>query len=619
MDGTQKNETKSLQSAIVFAFLALALPVIIFWLQGITTDIYGEEFEAVVLTSPIYWLGNITFIGLFSLAFFKTINIIKEHNNPTEPSIEANKAAKTNTMIVLSLTNLYGVVNFLLIFLVANMNNLEVHILPVVLLLLGDVFIFSYFFGILYLFNFEKWSATKVYLQKDYIALPIVIKGYVTGFMGLTGISFLIVAPFFIPHEGMSAAEVFINYSFTNSLFALGFGIFSYANFVGQMAMRIKRIQTFTEELATFNYTREGFPSKSRDELGLLANDLNEFYQVTKTLITELKGVAKNSQGAADILTDNVNGAATAIEQISRSIISVKDQIVNQSAGVEEAHATVLQIMNVIKTLDDNVATQSASVTESSAAVEEMVANIRSVTDILDKNGETVTELGHASEMGVQKVREAVENSSKIMEESTGLFEASTVIQSIASQTNLLAMNAAIEAAHAGDVGKGFAVVADEIRKLAEDSNTQGKSITERLHSLQALINTVFESTQEVQKQFDTIFELSKTVKNQEDVIMHAMQEQSTGSSEVLTAVQQINDTTTSVRDSSSQMLQGGQEIVTEMTILSDVTRTINDAINEVEIAAREVATAASSGKDIAVQNGEIATKMSNDFAKFKL
>ncbi len=615
----QAEDKKSKNLSLVFAILALLLPLVLFWIQGIITDVYGEDFEVIMLTNPVYIGFVLGYTILYLGIYFKTLHIISSYDGTEESKHAVNKAAKLNTMWVLMSTTLFAIFNWVVINLIASSMNIDVHSISILMLLVGDYFIFSYFFGITYLFFYDKWACSRVPLMKEYIALPMLQKGIITAFMCMTGIACLILSPFFIPHEGLTATQIFIQFSMPTTLFSLAFGIANYALFIAQLSYRIKNMQVFTQELATYDYTRDSFPADSRDEMGLLSNNLNLFFQVTKKLFSEFKGSANESEQVAEGLAGNVSEAASALEQISRSINAVKDQMQNQSAGVEEAHATVLQIMNGIKSLDENIASQSSSVTESSAAVEEMVANIRSVTDILDKNGITVTELGSASEVGVEKVQEAVENSGKILEESTGLFEASTVIQSIASQTNLLAMNAAIEAAHAGEVGKGFAVVADEIRKLAEDSNMQGKSITERLHRLQTLINTVFESTQEVQKQFNIIFELSKTVKNQEDVIMHAMQEQTSGSTEVLTAVQHINETTSAVRDGSAEMLRGGQEIVSEMAILSDVTRTINEAMNEIETATQSVSQAAGGAKDIAAQNGQTAKNMSNDLSRFQL
>ncbi len=171
-------------------------------------------------------------------------------------------------------------------------------------------------------------------------------------------------------------------------------------------------------------------------------------------------------------------------------------------------------------------------------------------------------------------------------------MQASSIIQSIASRTNLLAMNAAIESAHAGEAGKGFAVVAEEIRKLAEQSGDQSKAIDENLRSLSDAISGITTDINLVQAAFENIYELSQKVREQETVIANAMEEQNSGNQQVLEAMHAISDSTSEVKNGSAEMLVGGEQILKEMKNLSDVTQIISDNMNQINSFSQQISDA---------------------------
>ncbi len=239
--------------------------------------------------------------------------------------------------------------------------------------------------------------------------------------------------------------------------------------------------------------------------------------------------------------------------------------------------------------LDANIESQSTSVTESVSTIEEMTSSIQSVDKAVNENMRAINELKEASEEGSKSVVGTTEIVKTVMENSDGLLEASHVIQSIASQTNLLAMNAAIEAAHAGDAGKGFAVVADEIRKLAEESSIQGKNITTVLKDLKMQIEVLGDSAGNVEQQFTKIVKLLGQVQNRSHEIMDAMSEQSSGSTQVLHAVREINDITMQVKLGSSEMVTGNKEVAKESQKLVESSEEIIENMANISLSAENI------------------------------
>jgi methyl-accepting chemotaxis protein len=180
-------------------------------------------------------------------------------------------------------------------------------------------------------------------------------------------------------------------------------------------------------------------------------------------------------------------------------------------------------------------------------------------------------------------------------------------------------MNAAIEAAHAGESGKGFAVVADEIRKLAENSSKQSKTISVVLKKIKTSIDTITKSMGAVLDRFSAMQGEVQVVSDLESQIRGSMEEQGKGSRQILDAITQLNNVTNLVRSSSTDMTKDSKNVLKQSDDLKRITSDVAGSMDEMSMGVDEIVSTVTRVQDIAKENKENINALSADIARFKV
>ena len=361
--------------------------------------------------------------------------------------------------------------------------------------------------------------------------------------------------------------------------------------------------------------SREG----GNDVMARISSNFNNFLGKLGDIIRSIQSEAAQLGNVSSNLNDNVSRTKNAINDINQKTDVLSKNAINLSASIEETTSTVHEISKTIESLNYQIGNQANSVNESSAAIEEMVANIQSVSNNLGRASKTFTELKGASETGRNTMEGVIESVKETAQHSQQLLEANELIETIASQTNLLAMNAAIEAAHAGDAGKGFSVVADEIRKLAEDTSEQSKKIAEMLRVVVSNIGNVVDQSTDANTVFEDISGQIGNVNDLMSEISMSMNEQAEGSQQVLESLRTMQNTTTLILNGSTEMNTGASMVQNEMVNLRDFAYQVKEVTQNVSDRMEQISTSVDSVASLSGENNSLSDNLYEQTKGFKL
>ncbi len=358
---------------------------------------------------------------------------------------------------------------------------------------------------------------------------------------------------------------------------------------------------------------------KKNDEIGKFYKNFSIALNSLKSLIHEVKDASNNTVDISGKVIDSANETYGNISNIITRIEAIKNLFENLSRAVSITSESVENISGNINTLTEKIDGQSSIVTQTSSAVQQLYSTITNVNSISNENLTESKELTQITIIGGGKIEKTKSIVDDIKGEASKMYEILQIINNITRQTNLLAINAAIEAAHAGEAGKGFAVVANEIRNLAESTSENSNKIKNILGIINEKISLASNISAESQTGFSTINTKLEEFINGFTTINNNMNEMSSGTGELNGAALNLANITKAIKADAYDINKRTVQIDNIIKDLNSTYMDTNSAVLEIDKCINEIKLSMSNLSVLIDSNNNIAKHLDNEVNKFKL
>ncbi|WP_295798298.1 methyl-accepting chemotaxis protein [uncultured Treponema sp.] len=383
-------------------------------------------------------------------------------------------------------------------------------------------------------------------------------------------------------------------------------------------AKEFKLMAENCNEIAQGDFTKEVKEGRTKEAAELAEGfnniiiDLSSLIKNIRNSASDIGHITENLSEASDVIGQSVETANGSVENVAQSVQT-------QICSVDKISQSVTEIVTQINNLKSEIENQDRTIDNSSDSIEIVANNLLAVNEKIAKTSKDVSELVEFADKNKNELKNSVAQILEVKEKSKNLLDTNKMIASVASQTNLLAMNAAIEAAHAGAAGKGFAVVANEIRKLAETTSKQAKTSSESLKLIQTQIDTISETSMDVEKAFENTIKKIGNISTSVDSLKSSAEVQGQKAQEILSALDNMK--------SSSKIVKSGTEKIVEVTTaassicseLVNLNSSVEQNLTECKDAATTLLSAASKITETVSKNNASVETLNHAISPFKV